>query len=236
MLCCVQVCFSNSTKDLLKEGKQYFLCGQFSEARCCYENIEEKNSVVFQNIGNCHFNEGNFVQAIVYWRKAYPGASYSRIRQLVEAEKLALQSLGVQKEVNINLLELFLTVFPKILLQLILMFLLLLLVKLFYDCVFRYNSSTHRLKERIVYLLSLVIGIAVLLIILAKKEDVLKQELGVVVEPKSSIYVGPEKTFHIKQSLDNGRVVKIAGSSQDMYKIETNECSGWISSDQIQIV
>lgn len=234
LLFCLKVFPTIPVQESFLQGNQHFLKGQFDQAIACYDKINDKNFVVWQNLGNCYFNQNDIAKAVVCWRRAHKGAGYRKLRQLLEAEKAALQKISDQAVEPVSKVHQFLRLIPKLLLQLLLFILLLSFIFMFYKYVWHGQGSLSSQNKATFGLLLLAICLFFGLIIF--KEKVIRQKLGVVMQSNSSVYVGPETTFSQRCLLHEGVVVQIVKKDSNMYKIVTDQDVGWIHSDLVEVI
>lgn len=219
-------------QELFLQGNSFFLQGQFSQARQSYENMLHKNSVVWHSIGNCYFNEKNNIKALICWKRAERGASFSQLGQLFKSESIVFEQLGNPYDsFFIRSMKRVLLVFPKMLMQLLLLIFLLSFLMIFYSCFVQKNQSLCKKKY---FWLSLGAIIIVLSVLVIKEKQMLYKEA--VVLQKTPVFVGPDTTFSQKAILPSGCVVRSLDEKQGMMKVTSLQGSGWIARDAVEII
>lgn len=225
------------SQELFLQGNRNFCEGNFECARQCYEQIPYKNSVVWQNLGNCYYNENNGAKALVCWMRAQKDARLSQLDQLFESEKLVLQKFNCPCDgIFIRGVKKTILIIPKILLQFMTILCLLMFLYWFYKCLIKKSEAYQLFSCRKRYMLLLGFGIIICLLLLGAKEKFLKEKQGVIMHEKISVHAGPETSFHKKAQLPLGCVVQVLDEKQDMIKISCDKGSGWIASSDIEIV
>lgn len=226
-----------SHEELFLQGNSNFLKGNFKAARNYYEQIEPKSSAVWHNLGNCYFNESNKLKALISWKRAEKGASFSQLKKLLEAEnRVAEQMHFSHSSATMLKFKQLLTGIPFIFLQLILLLLLLLLLCLWYRCFKKSKIYLHLLQCNKKYALMLIAGILALLLIIATKEKYLHKKEAVVTQDKAAVYIGPEVTFSQKTVLPLGCIVQVLEKKENMIKVRFSQGSGWVLLDNIEII
>lgn len=225
-----------SDQELLLQGKTYFFEGDFNKALLCYEQISQKNSIVWLNMGNCYFNEKNNIKALLCWKRAEKHATFSQLGKLFESENKVCELLNChQDSFFIQLFHRITWGFSLIKMQIILLMLLILLVCLWYQSFVKKSSFLFISckKKNILVLLFLICSMCV--IIMLKVKHVSKKQ-AVIMQSKVAVHVGPETTFAQKILLSMGTVVEIVDEKNDMIKIIYPQGSGWILADRVEVV
>lgn len=224
-------------QELFLQGNCNFCDGNFEQARQCYELIPHKNSVVWQNLGNCYYNENNGAKALVCWRRAQKDAGFNQLEQLFESEQLVLKKFDCPCDgIFMRGVKKIILGMPKVLLQLLLILLLLLFLYWFYQCLVNKSNAYQLLPCRKRYMLLLVLSIVIFLLLLGAKEKFLKEKQGVVIHDKISVHAGPERSFHKKIELPLGYIVQVVDEKEDMMKVVSDKGSGWVISTDVEIV
>ncbi|MCX5924199.1 MAG: hypothetical protein NTZ68_02140 [Candidatus Dependentiae bacterium] len=225
-------------QSLFSQANNHFMHGQFTLARESYEKIEDKSSAVWQNIGNCFFNEKKYANALVCWQRAQLNASWKQLGQLFSSEVLALKALRLQPNFWWQYeIKRMVMVIPKLAWHILLFLLLayILLISSRYWYISSLVSHSHKATWFALF------GIMICCMIWYGQARIFKKGRAVVVKEKVVVHAGPEKTFHIKNKLPMGSQVCVIGREQGMdnvvYKTELGktEC-GWIVPDFIEIV
>lgn len=230
-------CLATPSQEYFLQGNMHFAHGKFDKARACYENIEPKSSVVWQNLGNCYFNEHEYGKAVVCWRRAYKGASLKQLDQLLQSQDRVFQMCKSDVQpMRMSWFELILQFFPKVLLQFLLLVLLVLFFLLFYQCMLQKQIVYRSLPCKKRYFLALLVGVIFLGWLLRYKHQQLMQRHAVVIKQDAGVKVGPEQSFSNKYTLAPGYVVQLLSEKNGMHKVTTSKGTGWICSQDLEVV
>lgn len=228
---------SNSNEELFLKGNDYFFKGNFKKALDCYEQISEKSSTVWLNMGNCFFNEKKNVEAVICWKRAERNASIGQLGKLFELEDKAFEQLrcpcykGFGRKFKQVLMGA-----SVIQLQLILLMFLLLFLYFFYYCFTKSKFYFHTSLNKRIYMFVLILGTVCMILILNIKEKYSHKKEAIVLQEKVAVYIGPEITFSQKTILPLGCVVEVLEQKQNMLKIVSAQETGWILSDNVEIL
>lgn len=237
----------NKTKDqeLFIDGNSHFLSGRFGLARESYLKINEKSLVVWQNLGNCFFNEKNYAQALVCWKRAEYGASWKQLSDIFDSEKKALVALHLPLPTLLHdTLKKIVILIPKLFIQVLLFLMLIMLLFFFYSC-WSWSSLYIVISYNYKVAWILMLGIIGCSLLWFGKERVFKQGIAIVVKEKVIAYAGPEKSFHPLFQLPLGATVQVVSNilkedqnlqDQNMHKIYYNRHYGWIEYSFVEIV
>lgn len=228
-----QITHCQFNQELFLQGNNYFLKGNFNKALDCYEQISEKNSAVWHNMGNCFFNEKNNVKAIICWKRAERNASFYELGKLIDSQSKAFQKLDLSSDsfLQKKVKQFSMIVSASVLKIILIIFLLLFL----YACCYHF-LQLKRFGCKKQYMIWLLIAIVTFLFAINQKEKFLYKKEGVVIHEKIPVYVGPEITFTQKALLPLGSLVQVLEEKQGMIKVIYSQGSGWISSYNIEIV
>jgi hypothetical protein len=217
----------------LEQARDLFMQGDWSGALQLYRLVEHKNSAVFQNIGNCYFNEGQYGQALVFWKRASVDAGYQQLTTIFDEEQKAYQKLGIVAPLPwvIFFMKIILMI-PLILIEIIFLFLLcniLLLLRRYWQW--------QKLEKREKNLFFLIFfGCMTCVTIWYARTIILKKDQAIVVKQNVLVYAGPERTFHVVEKIQEGQLVHIIQSQYGMYQISSGSLSGWVTQDTLESI
>ncbi|MCX5923698.1 MAG: hypothetical protein NTU89_04000 [Candidatus Dependentiae bacterium] len=232
-------------QEFFVNGNNHFLHGNFAMARESYLKINEKSSVVWQNIGNCFFNEKNYAQALICWKRSEYGASWKQLGDIFRSEEKALIELRLPvPSIWHDVLKKILILMPKMLIQFLLFLMLILFLSFFYRC---WSMSFLYIVVSCNYKVAwfLMLGIIGCSILWFGKEQVFKERTAIVIHEKVVAYAGPETSFHQLFQLPLGATVHIVSNclpkdqkslDQNMHKLSYNGQLGWVKSGSVEIV
>lgn len=234
----INFCLQATIDDqLFVQANSYFFNGEFAKARQSYEQLPNKNSIIWHNIGNCYYNEDNCTQALVCWKRAELGATFNQLGKLLELERTVLEKYHVSCDgVFMTTLKRCILGCPKIFMQLLLMLCFLLFLAFFYSCYIKKKQLINQISCNKRYFIILLISIISLLLLLAAREKFTQEKLGVVSQQKITVHIGPEKSFQQKMTLPQGCILQIVDQQSDMLKIYCDQGTGWIKAEDVEIV
>lgn len=85
-----------SDQEVFLQANSAYEHKNYQEALNRYEKIEPKTAPVWYNMGNCAYRLGQYLNALLYWRRAYALGSGSLVYQCAENMKLACQKQGIK--------------------------------------------------------------------------------------------------------------------------------------------
>jgi tetratricopeptide (TPR) repeat protein len=90
-------CFAAATVEseaLFQEANKQYRAGKFEEAAVLYDKIEDKGSVVYYNLGNCYYQQGQAGKALLNWRRAEQFGHVWERRELLDNIMFLHKQLG----------------------------------------------------------------------------------------------------------------------------------------------
>lgn len=218
---------------LFVHAQEKFVKGDFAGALNDYRSIKYKNSVVWQNIGSCYFNEQQYVQALLYWKRAYQRCQISQVAQLSSLEQRALQKLNLKIPSRFHFfVKRIVLMVPLIFLQMICMVLL--------CCILWTLSRCWRWQEFVGcdrrWLQWLIFGCFICGITWYAQRSFLQKDQAMVVKQDVLVYAGPERTFHVVETLRPGNVVRVIQKKHGMYNIVKHSLTGWVTQDTVEFI
>lgn len=94
----VFVCSAEQRQELFAQGNSAYKKYQWREALACYEAIDNKESVVWYNMGNCFYKIGDTLKAIVCWKRAQHDVSFTGQSVVAKNLAVAYKKLGYKTE------------------------------------------------------------------------------------------------------------------------------------------
>jgi tetratricopeptide (TPR) repeat protein len=208
--------------------KEYSQC-HFDNALQLFSQINNKSAYIWYNMGNCAYQLGNDLNALLFWQRAYHYgnasivfASAFNIEQL--QKKLGIYQAGIFNKI-LQALKNMIKIIPLILFQIL--FLCLLSILFFF--IYRWQKQYLLLSN--IFIILLASGI-----ILKIKYDEQWVKGGLIIENKVNLYAGPDKSFHELFSLPAGSFITILAKQNDWIKINSLNKSGWIEKKYLEII
>jgi len=220
-------------QQLFLQAHENFVKGNWAGALRNYRAINHKNSVVWQNIGSCYFNQQQYAQALLYWKRAYQGCSILQVGPLCTLEQKALKKLNLNVPSKFHYLcKRMLLMIPLTLLQIIFVIMLLTILWILVRC--------WRWQEIVVcdrrWLRWLLLSCFVCGSLWYGQHLFLQKNQAIVVKQDVLVYAGPERTFHVVKTLLPGNTVHVLQQKQGMYNITKHSVTGWVMQDTIEFI
>lgn len=232
-----QFSYAIPPQELFLQGTKFFYDGDFKQAQDCFEQLPYRNATVWQNIGNCCYNQQDQARALICWKRAQKQATFNQLDQLFESERLILQTFDCPCDgIFMRGVKKIILTLPKLLLYVWLLVLLILFISLFYQCVMQSKDLKSLLPCKKGYFLLLIMSIVICMLLIAAKEKFTREKQGVLIHQKVMVYTGPESSFYQKMTLPEGYLVDVVDEDKSMYKISCPKGSGWILASDIEIV
>jgi hypothetical protein len=220
---------------VLQQAHNCCLALQWQQALDLYKTVGNKNSDILQNIGICYFNQKNYINALLYWKRAYTDAQGSKITRLLDLQDKAYKAL--HKDVCSNVYYFITTVFyfPLWVFQLIIVLCLLFFIYIMFQYILMYDAWISPLMRCLIFFVTIIFSICCGIwyarcMILAKNK-------ALVVKSNVCVYAGPEKTFHVIGIVQPATMVSVINDKyQDMYHIQTKTITGWTPAQNLEFV
>ena len=231
------ICNVSLDNELFLQGNAYFLQGKFGKAQDCYEKIVQKKSAVWHNMGNCYFNQKNNVKALICWKRAEKNANFRQLGKLLASECVVLEQLNhpCDKIIARSFKRIVLGV-PKTIMQMGLLLFLILFLMIWYRFFIQRKDPKSVLLCKKQHLKWLLLGIVFMSLMILKKENYQQRKEAIVTKKEASVLVGPSITYVEKMVLPLGCIVQIIDEKENMIKITSPQGSGWVSSNDVEIV
>lgn len=225
---------AQSQQELFLQANELYKKQDFKEAYDKYSHLEEKNSVVEFNLGNCAFKLGRKGEALLHWRRAENDWGFFHRYELIDNIVLVRNELGLDRAEKIvggpsqrffhvcnevgNVYSSFVRSIPLLFLQLI--FLGIWAFLLLYS---RYLYRKHH-QFIMVVLFFLLAGAGGML---ATKYGGRHQQQGVVTS-EGRLYSGPGENYQFLASALEGQEGTIKRETDDYFKVKIGAVTGWL--------
>ena len=239
VLLCSFLCFVNfnihsglTSQELFLRGNLLYQSDDVKGARQSYEKINQKGAVVWYNLGNCYFSDGNYVQALACWlraQKTAPQKLYKLIKKnldiLYKKQNIFSEPTFYQKV--LQQIDFFISFYSLAFWQFVFLVFWILLILLL---VWMWRSRHYFF---IVSLIIICVGSGLLLY---RKYFLMTRVLGVVKIEKTLIFSIPDKQAHSRGVVPLARYVQVDQQNDNWYRISYNSLSGWVDASSIEIV
>lgn len=230
-LCILPTISVSNSEEFFLRGNKYYEEKNYKKAFQAYTMIDKKGRAVLYNMGNCLFNQEDYIGALAYWSRAEMGARGQQCSDILHNKELALKKLGKQKEQswwqkNSESIKIKLPYVSWLFLQI-----LLLLCWWILFWVVRKKQKRFRKSAQGILCFCIMIVAIVLSRYLEQQEN-----LGIVIKKDAHIFAGPNKNFHVLSPIEYANYVHIKEAREGWYKIECAQMIGWIEDDVIQVI
>ncbi len=217
----------------LQEAHEKYRAGDWKSAMNLYQDVEPKNSAVWYNMGNCHYYQREFADAVVCWKRAYQGATISEcvdcscnidcVRKKIGSR--APHSMGEQMSEAVVLYA------PgTLIVQLIFI---LCWYALLYILIYGRMRRTRLFYSALAMLISIVLLLGITLLVQYRNS---RYPTGIVVCKQASVYAGPHDQYHVVGVLQEIDDVAIYDKRPGFYKVGTRTVHGWVPADAVHIL
>lgn len=207
------------------QAQEWYKKNEYEKAQITYESLDGKRPSVWHNAGSCAYKQGNYVTALMYWRRAQQNAMPQHYRQLEQLCSQALAQLGIgQTRSRWSELKIFINSYVNAISTTILQILFLVLWCLFLAVLFYRSIVRTKIGIFLLFLCLWSIGGALLI------QYKLKQKQAIIVH-QASVFNGPQAAYHVLGTLDMATQVTVLMTIAGWHKIKTGALVGWIKAD-----
>lgn len=212
------------------QAHEWYKNGDYQKAQIAYEALGGKRPSVWHNAGNCAYKKGDYLTALIYWRRAQQGAMPCHYRQLEHLCMQALTQLGFTASTSrwatskLYIVSYANAMSTTILQVLFLILWCLLLIILFY----------HSAKWTRIYMVLLLIGLSIVGSLLLIKYTSMRPQAIVIHD--ASVFNGPQTAYHVLTKLDAATQVTVLATRAEWHKIKAGTLVGWIKADDSTIL
>lgn len=227
----ISINFFADDQFLFQQAQHRFAQEKWEKALLMYQDIKNKNSIVWQNIATCLFNIQQYPQALVAVKRAFFEVSFKQFHALEDLEKKIDIKLHIQPSSEFYfLLRKILYAIPLLVLQIIF---LVILIQIFLMLLrrSRWHDFTHQEKR---FLKKLMIVLTICTGLWYSKTLFFLNDKAIVIKSDARVYAGPDESFHDFEKLQQGIDVKIIKKQKNMYHIQTKTFSGWVKADVLE--
>lgn len=213
------------TYEQFLQAQEWYNNGDYQKAQIAYESLGGQRPSVWHNAGNCAYKKGDYLTALIYWRRAQQCAMPLHYRQLEQLCAQALTQLGFAQTVSRwSKLKIGINSYSNAVPTTILQILFLVLWCLFL-AVLCYRSVV-RAKIGIFLLFLSLCSVGGLLWI----QYHLKQKQAIII-CQASVFNGPQAAYHILGTVDTTTQVTVLATIAGWHKIKAGTLVGWIKAD-----
>lgn len=223
------ICSGNDEEFFLRANK---CCKQhdWSQALTVYKSINQKGSLVWYNMGNCCYYLKNYTEALICWKRAEQGASYTIYAQSKHNQHILARQLN--RVVPVVWTQQLYDFFVYNLLKISLLF----LQALFLFCWFFFFFLKRYWGERffaVALIMATLSGLVGTGIVVKYKQ---MNKIGIIIVDSTKIFSGPSQEYHVLDMLNHIDQVTIQDVKFNWYKIKYTTGVGWVLADTVQVV
>lgn len=220
--------YARDTEEIFLRANDCYEQNDNEQAFALYQSIEHKGPAVWFNMGNCAYKSENYVDALLYWRRAEKHAACNATFTAINNNyKLLEKELGITNtRMGWQRLFQYLSVVPLLWMQLVFLFLWIVLL-----IVLRRLIRKKRYGILFLYLLCMVL----LICFIGIKYAIMKEQRGIVMQ-KVALYVGPDKNYHVVGTIDKATEVSIDENDGQWIKVNGPHDKGWVHCDNVALI
>ncbi len=229
MLClCGVVASASPVEEVFLQANQEYKAHHYEKALELYSVIESKGSATWHNMGNCACHLKKPVDALVCWRKAQRGCSFTQF------DELQKNIDGIYGQLNKTpartawgqFVDKFVHSFSLLFFQLFFL--------LVWGLLFFVIWLNRRYKKGIVFVLlplNLLFGTAVVM-----KYRAHTCPCALVVQEQATLFAGPDSSYQVVGAVSLAEEVTIIDQRGDWYKARSQNLAGWVLADTLKIL
>jgi len=223
------VCHAGNQEELFLVGNKKYQECEYESALASYKGISRPGSACWYNIGNCQYHLGNYVDAIVAWRRAETDARWPDFADIDANYVQAYAQLAKQYPMSIsNRITRYarrsislLTVWAWQALLLFMWFAVAILLPIFIK---------NRHWWRLIFIVSFMSLISVLLLCRLHFQS---KNYVIIVEPNIELRAGPGNDFATVAPAPLAEECTIKSISDEWLKISCTDGTGWIQINNV---
>lgn len=224
-----------NAQETFLQANKYYKENEMVKALDLYESIAHKGHAVWFNMGNAHFELGNYVLAMLYWQKSKVGASAkqlilidSYIAQARSRQHLLVPESSLKDRLYDGIARSMNDV-PLLFIQWCALAAWYIFFAMFFIFFRRYFSIPVRNVMTVFFL-----GIILVPIAIKSREHTLVRAL--VVQPDVALHAGPNNNYHVLARLGLADDIILEHNAGDWCKVCKGNLDGWIPAKSISTI
>lgn len=218
--------YASDVEETFLQANQHYAAHHYQKALELYHGIENKGAATWHNMGNCACHLKQPIDALVYWRKAQRGCSFSEFNELQKNIDGIYTQLGKTPERSAwgRFIDKVMGRFSLLFFQL---FFLLVWGLLFF--VFWLN---RRYKKGILLILipmNILCGVSVI-----TKYRLNSCPCALVAHQTAPLFAGPDSAYAVVGTVALADELTIVASRGGWYKVRSQHLAGWILADTLK--
>ena len=221
---------AHKQEEFLRANKLY-VQGEYSTALKIYASLDDKGYGVYYNMGNAYYKKGDYLSALVQWKKAQRVARGVQLRTVVENIQRAEEKLLVLSDPFSHQMVHFFGPYVSYLPMIVMQFLWLLFMLLLLISGLRYSGHTRILRTVFCGMILASIGGT-----MALKRHLHFPGGALVADKSTPLFAGPNNQYHQVALIGKGNQVCICQYSDDWCKVTFGNKVGWILSSDVIVI
>lgn len=221
--------FAATPRTLFQQAGTAYKAGDFDKAVQLYASIDPKGPAVWFNTGNCHYALKQYQDAIVAWKRARQGASWQMMHAINDNIEAGYAALGLSHEKS-GIVSLFDWAAQRISPLLMQLLFLLCWYLLFFLIIVKRSLPLVWVYTAVLIFFLMLFGY-----ILVMQYTQYRYKKAVVVK-KTALLVGPHEQYDVVKQVSMMHDVLIQDTQAGWYKVATQDATGWVSADALELM
>jgi tetratricopeptide (TPR) repeat protein len=208
------------------QANQLYEKQEYKKAIELYQQVKNPGVAVMYNMSLCFFYVQDYAQSLLYALRAKKLSLHKQQYDIVQQQVDNAQK-GLKHSFAVDAwYEKYIHNIPMLYIQLLVILLTLLYTYAWYKQWF----SHHKVLVITLYIVMMAsYGLWYI------KWEMANKQQGVIMK-EAKLLAGPDVTFHDKQSLQPGEMVKVVRKQEDFYQVKMPSMMGWVKEENIELV
>lgn len=199
--------------------------GDFKNALALFDSIEPKTPLVFYNMGNTVYQQGNDLEALLYWERSKKAALGSLYSACVYNIKQIRNKMGIANHKTWGDFDLtWMSYISTGVWQLFF------LIMWYISVVSMIMAQRRRIR------IGFTITSGMLGVLLVALWMISSETTALVISNDADLYVGPNKTFHSLEKIPYAAYISVMDTKESWYKVCYNTRTGWILMENVELI
>lgn len=228
----IESALARDVQETVLMAHKLFEQGQIDQALELYDSIEKKGAATWYNKGMCYYKKGDYLNALVCWKKAERDARWGELPDIQYNIDQAYKELNIQPD-NTFIHSLYRRVMRYLSLLTFYGWQLLFLAEWMLLLLLAARLARGRRYGMLSILSLLVVLLAAALYM---KHDICNTQYGIVVKNNLVVYAGPDKAFHELGNLTRAYQITVCENQENWLKVRDDVLVGWVCHEGIALV
>ncbi len=217
---------NSADEETFLRGNQLYMQEKYADAIKSYERMNNTSNAVWYNLGNCFYQQGDYLRAYAYWRKAAKTASGHQYQAIAANIRMAEKHLG--KEPNFfdttwSVVDSWSPLATQLLF-------------LFFWCILLGLACAWYKKRRWLLLLILVFVALCAAGAVGLKYYRMHRQIGIITKDQAQIFTGPDTSYQSIAQLPHATEVAIVEQREQWIKIKDKHLKGWMAREDLLLI